>query len=146
LPEVLEVAAWNEGVGWVAAWSAGELGDRKTSVLRLTPGLICTPAALPAAGVVLSYQGSDPRLQAQVLRDVFGNPFRPVALDPRWRTADVLGLARGIYEDRASDRLPLLADALMDAGCDSDEILNHCRSDGPHVRGCWVVDLVLGKE
>jgi hypothetical protein len=81
-----------------------------------------------------------------LLRCVVGNPFRPVAFDPRWRTADVTALARGIYEERAFDRLPLLADALMDAGCDSDDALTHCRSDGPHVRGCWVVDLVLGKE
>ena len=80
-----------------------------------------------------------------VLRDVFPNPSRPVGFDPRWRTPDVTGLAGGIYEDRAFDRLPLLADALMDAGCDADAVLAHCRSTGPHVRGCWVVDLVLGK-
>jgi hypothetical protein len=84
--------------------------------------------------------------QLTLLRDIFGNPFRPVAFDPRWRTADVLGLARAIYEDRAFDRLPLLADALMDAGCGHDDILGHCRGGGPHVRGCWAVDLVLGKE
>ena len=85
-------------------------------------------------------------VQAQLVRDIFGNPFRPVAFDPRWRIADVTALARGIYEDRAFDRLPLLADALMDAGCDDEQVLSHCRGDGPHVRGCWVVDLVLGKE
>jgi hypothetical protein len=84
--------------------------------------------------------------QAAFLRDIFGNPFRPVAFNPRWRTADAVGLARGIYEERAFDRLPLLADALMDAGCGDDQVLEHCRSEGPHVRGCWVVDLVLGKE
>ena len=83
---------------------------------------------------------------ARLVSDIFGNPFRPVAFDPRWRTADVTALARGIYEDRAFDRLPLLADALMDAGCDHADVLAHCRGDGPHVRGCWVVDLVLGKE
>jgi hypothetical protein len=81
-----------------------------------------------------------------ILRCIFGNPFRPVAIDARWRTADAVGLARGIYEDRAFDRLPLLADALMDAGCTDEEILAHCRSEGPHVRGCWPVDLVLAKE
>jgi hypothetical protein len=81
-----------------------------------------------------------------LLREVVGNLFRPVPFDPRWRTADALGLARAAYEDRAFDRLPLLADALMDAGCDADAILAHCRGPGPHVRGCWVVDLVLGKE
>ena len=84
--------------------------------------------------------------QAALLRDIFGNPFRPVAFDPRWRTSDTLGLARAIYEDRAFDRLPVLADALMDAGCADEQVLEHCRSDGPHARGCWVVDLVLGKE
>jgi hypothetical protein len=83
---------------------------------------------------------------AGILRDIVGNPFHPVAADPRWRSTDVLGLARAIYEDRAFDRLPLLADALMDAGCHEEGILNHCRGDGPHVRGCWVVDLVLGKQ
>lgn len=81
-----------------------------------------------------------------LIRDIFGNPFRPVTFDPRWRTTDVGGVAQAIYEDRAFDRLPILADALMDAGCDNDDILAHCRSDGPHVRGCWVLDLVLGKE
>lgn len=78
-----------------------------------------------------------------VMHDVFANPFRPVRLDPRWRTADVLGLARGIYEDQAFDRLPLLRDALMDAGCADDQVLGHC--DRPvHVRGCWLVDRILG--
>jgi hypothetical protein len=82
----------------------------------------------------------------RVLRDVFGDSLRPSTFDPRWRSADAVGLARGIYEDRAFDRLPLLADALMDAGCDDEQVLGHCRSAGPHVRGCWVVDLVLGKK
>ena len=81
-----------------------------------------------------------------IIRDLFGDPFRPVAFDLRWRTTDAIGLARAIYDDRAFDRLPILADALMDAGCDDEDILAHCRTDGPHVRGCWVVDLVLGKE
>ena len=83
---------------------------------------------------------------AERIRDIFGNPFRPVDFDPRWRTSDVVGLARAIYEDRAFDRMPILADALMDAGCADDQIIGHCRGDGPHVRGCWVVDLVMGKE
>lgn len=84
--------------------------------------------------------------QSVLLRDIFGNPFRPVALDPRWRNETVVALASGIYADRAFDRMPILADALEEAGCDDLEVLNHCRGPGPHVRGCWVVDLVLGKE
>ena len=58
-------------------------------------------------------------------------------------SADVVGLARTIYADRAFDRLPLLADALMDAGCADEQVLGHCREAGPHARGCWVVDMIL---
>ena len=84
--------------------------------------------------------------QVQVIQEVLGNPFRRVAIDPAWRTSTVVALARGIYDEKAFDRMPILADALQDAGCDSDDVLSHCRGGGPHVRGCWVVDLVLGKE
>ena len=55
-------------------------------------------------------------------------------------------LACGVYDERAFDRLPILADALEEAGCDDPEILKHCRGEGPHVRGCWALDLLLGKE
>jgi hypothetical protein len=88
---------------------------------------------------------AEAQAQATVLRDIFGNPFRSAALDPAWRTETVLALARGVYEERAFDRMPILADALQDAGCDNEDVLNHCRGPGPHARGCWVVDLVLGK-
>jgi hypothetical protein len=84
--------------------------------------------------------------QAALLRDIFGNPFRPVTLDPAWQTANVVALAQGIYAERAFERMPILGDALEDAGCDNADILNHCRQGGEHVRGCWVVDLILGKE
>lgn len=80
-----------------------------------------------------------------ILHEVVGNPFHPVAFDPAWRTDAVVGLARTIYECRAFDWLPVLADALEDAGCADAAVLAHCRGPGPHVRGCWVVDLVLGK-
>ncbi len=85
------------------------------------------------------------RWQNSLIRDVFGNPFRPVALDPVWRTPAVVSLAEAVYAERAFDRLPQLADALEAAGCDHADILSHCRGPGPHVRGCWVVDLLLGK-
>ncbi|OAI53023.1 hypothetical protein AYO44_16370 [Planctomycetaceae bacterium SCGC AG-212-F19] len=83
---------------------------------------------------------------ANLVRDIFGNPFRPVTIEPAWRTSTVTSLAQGIYDQRAFDRLPILADALEDAGCSNANVLNHCRGGGEHVRGCWVVDLVLGKE
>jgi hypothetical protein len=84
--------------------------------------------------------------QAELLRDIFGNPFRGVTFDPAWRTADVLALARGMYDSRDFSAMPILADALQDAGCEDEDLLNHCREDREHVRGCWVVDLVLGKK
>jgi hypothetical protein len=87
-----------------------------------------------------------PALARQLLRDIFGNPFRPVAFDPAWRTSTVVALAQQMYDSRDFGLMPILGDALQDAGCDSADILDHCRGDGPHVRGCWVVDLVLGKS
>jgi hypothetical protein len=86
------------------------------------------------------------RQQPGLLRDIFGNPFRPVTLDPSWLTSPVRQLAKGIYSDRAFDRMPILADALQDAGCDNEDELNHLRNDGPHVRGYWALDLILVKE
>ncbi len=86
-------------------------------------------------------------VQAELARDILGpRTPRPSAIRPDWLTSTVVALAAGIYAERAFDRLPILADALQDAGCDSEEILGHCRVPGPHGRGCWVVDLVLGKE
>ena len=86
------------------------------------------------------------RVAPAILRDVVGNPFRSAIFDPCWRTPNVVALARRIYDERAFDRLPELADALEAAGCDDADILGHCRGAGPHVRGCWVIDLVLGKS
>jgi hypothetical protein len=84
--------------------------------------------------------------QADLLREVFGNPFRPLSVEASWRTAEVLALARTIYDERASERMPALADLLEEIGCDSREILTHCRTREPHVRGCWVLDLLLEKR
>ncbi|QEL13800.1 hypothetical protein [Limnoglobus roseus] len=81
-----------------------------------------------------------------VQRELFFCTFRPRTVDSSWLTPTVVTVAEGIYADLAFDRLPILADALQDAGCEDADILGHCRSDGPHVRGCWALDLVLGKE
>jgi hypothetical protein len=83
--------------------------------------------------------------QADVVRDVIGNPFRREVIDPAWLTAND-GAATRIAEGGTFADLPVLADALEDAGCTSRAILDHCRGPGPHVAGCWVVDLVFGKE
>jgi hypothetical protein len=84
-----------------------------------------------------------------LLRDVFGNPFRPTSPNSSWFICNdgaIRKTAQAIYDDHAFDRLPLLADALEDAGCTDVDILSHCRAPGEHVRGCWVVDLLLGKS
>jgi hypothetical protein len=83
-----------------------------------------------------------------LLRDLFGNPFRPVSVDPAWLAWEggtARRLAEGVYQDQAFDRLPVLADALEEAGCADEQILGHCRGPGPHARGCWLLDLLLGK-
>jgi hypothetical protein len=99
----------------------------------------------------------DVRLRAQrqaetelavVLRDLFGNPYRPAGVEKAWLAWDggtVVQLADAIYAERAFDRLPILADALEEAGCTDTALLGHLRGPGPHVRGCWALDLLLRK-
>jgi hypothetical protein len=89
------------------------------------------------------------RSQACLLRELFGNPFRTMTVSPLWlgwNDGTIPKLSKGIYDDRAFDRLPILADALEDAGCTNAEILHHCRQVGEHRQGCWVVDLILGRQ
>ena len=84
---------------------------------------------------------------ADLLRDIIGNPYHLITFSPSWRTDTAVTLARTMYESRDFSAMPILADALQDAGCDNEDILSHCRdTQQPHVRGCWVVDLVLGKN
>ena len=106
--------------------------------------LMATPYEPPLAGY-LGPSHVEAGLICDLIRDIFGNPFRPVAVDPDWRTAAAVALARGMYESRDFAPMPVLADAFQDAGCEDPDILGHCRGPGPHVRGCWVVDLVLNK-
>lgn len=84
-----------------------------------------------------------------LLRDISPNPFRPTAIATSWlawHDGTIPKVARAIYEECAFDRMPILGDALEEAGCDNADILNHCRSQGPHVRGCWLLDLLLAKK
>jgi hypothetical protein len=80
--------------------------------------------------------------QANLIRCIFGNPFRPVAFSPSWRTPEIVAVVQKAYESRDFAVLPVVADFLQDAGCTDAEFLGHCRSGGEHTRGCWVVDLV----
>jgi hypothetical protein len=88
-------------------------------------------------------------LHCRLFRDVIGNPFRPVELDPswlHWKDRGVQRLARAIYEERRFQDLPALGGALAEAGCTFAAVLAHCREPGEHVRGCWVLDMLLGKK
>jgi hypothetical protein len=119
-------AAYARNVVWAEAYVAAH---------ATAPPLVMTD---PAAEAVAVGQ----------LRDIFGDPFRRVSIEASWLTwhdGTIPRLAQSIYDDRAFDQLPILADALEDAGCNDADSLNHCRSGGEHVRGCWVVDLLLGK-
>jgi len=84
--------------------------------------------------------------QCRLIHDIFGNPFRSVSIDPAWLTPKVKSLAQSIYDNRVFNHLPILAEAIEDAGCHDADMLAHCRHPDKHVRGCWVVDLILGKE
>ena len=85
-------------------------------------------------------------IQSQIVRCAIGNPFVPVRFDPAWATDTATTLARQMYDSREFSAMPILADALQDAGCENAELLNHCRDPhATHVRGCWVCDLVLAK-
>ena len=149
----LEIEPW---LAVAERFADGEVDHLELVAARARRAPLISPAILarwccaePADAWIESLRAMGEAAQktaAGILREVRANPFRLLRFSARWRTVDSFGLARGIYEDRAFDRMPLLADALMDAGCDDDQIISHCRAGGPHVRGCWVVDLVLGKE
>lgn len=124
--------AWSAGSN-PAEWLAGHSARPELEFYHIV-AWTCSDYATVTSKVSMTF-----------LRDIFGNPFRPITLNPAWFTPTVLVLANGIYEERAFDRMPILADALQDADCDNDDILKHCRQPSEHVRGCWVVDLLLNK-
>jgi hypothetical protein len=153
-----EIHRWNEAVAVLNATRAGD-ADAGDAVWHINRA---------------ANRRSTAQKMVALLHDIVGNPFRPMSLirprppwltpkvleaiptwpefderwfNPAWLTTDVVALARGIYEERAFDRMPILADALQDAGCTNEDVLTHCRdANQVHVRGCWVVDLLLGKE
>jgi hypothetical protein len=135
-------------------WADGEVSDEEVAAFcRATctePGLgVWVSLHSPAVESVETFLNGPPGRAAGLpflFREIFGNPFRPLACDPAWLTSTVVALAEGIYADRAFDRMPILADALQDAGCDNEDTLTHCRdTQRTHVRGCWVIDLLTGR-
>jgi hypothetical protein len=129
---------------WSMAWSVvGLAGCGSFEALQNEIGRLITGVSDEESLAEIAFRPCD------LLREIVVNQFYPVALNPawlRWREATIPSLAQAIYDECAFDRLPILADALEDAGCTNEDILNHCRQPGQHVRGCWVVDLLLGKE
>jgi hypothetical protein len=132
------------------------------AVVRAAIEAVCTAGAASVNAADMAYKsllndgwyaadwtvgcGTDGEMEAAVLRDVIGNPFRtPPAIEPFWLIPEVVAVARRIYEERDVAAMPVLADALEDAGCNDEELLRHCRQQGEHVRGCWVVDALLAK-
>jgi hypothetical protein len=108
------------------------VGDARAAAVRAcgTAGLLGVPALA----------------RRELLRCIFGNPFQPDPVDPRWRTGEVLRLAEAVYEERAFDRLPVLADLVEEAGVTDARVLAHLRGPGPHARGCFALDAVLGRK
>lgn len=144
-------AAWWPALTDHEAWQVAGVAARSAATALGISSALDTQSAEslgPVANGNAAVSAAEKReaaAQSELLRDIFGSAFRPVTLNPAWQTSNVIALAQAIYDDRAFERLPILADALEDAGCDNADIL-HCRQPGVHVRGCWVVDLVLAKE
>jgi hypothetical protein len=145
-------AATKWGTAKAVAWASSVLPwhttlDAAKDVAKYSRLAVSWSAATAGAAAMSTAWEREVSNQAALLRDIFGAlPFRPMSLDARWRTFDVLPIAQAIYDGRAFDLLPILADALEGAGCSDPEILNHCRQPGDHVRGCWVLDLLLDKS
>jgi hypothetical protein len=153
----LEATIWDAVAARNAVDASGTVDRRTTHAQRAAAHVVCVAIAngvaeaIQESSLVLSWLGfPDPNevkaLQSEVIRCLFGNPFRPVTFSPEWRTDTALTLARQMYESPDFGAMPILADALQDAGCEDAAILEHCRGGEPHCRGCWVVDLILGKE
>jgi hypothetical protein len=132
---------------WAASLTAGDCIE--TTPYHHDEDVSHTHAALAAAQAGTTFEAAhhaERLAQCHLIRDIFGNPFRPVTIDPARLSSNVVALAQTIYEDRAFERMPVLSDALEEAGCHDADILVHCRQAGSHVRGCWVVDAVLGRS
>src|SRR5262249_31819717 len=100
----------------------------------------------PASGDLWdTHVATETKTISVLVREIIGNPFRPVSLQPSWLTSTATALAQQMYDSRDFAAMPILADALQDAGCDNADILDHCRGPGPHIRGCWVVDKLLSR-
>jgi hypothetical protein len=146
-------AVWRAALAATSAVGCRPVGDASTAASCSAAATASQAAKLVQGPDYLRAVQVENAIQAGLFRDIFGNPLRPVSLRPEWRTPNVVAIALSAYNERTIpsgelDLAPLgvLSDALEEAGCNHADILTHLRSPGPHVRGCWVVDLILGKE
>jgi hypothetical protein len=127
-------------------WAVKYLGR---SYYKVTP-MESAFAVIDRVGRRLAQTGRDGKVVlVAIVREVFGNPFQPIRIDPTWLTWNngaIVKLAKNMYDAKTFDLMPELGQAMREAGWQNDEILNHCQKKGLHCRGCWVVDLVMGKE
>jgi hypothetical protein len=138
-----------ESTAFVNIWGEDWIGSGAGGAAAAAAAAASLPVRAAAVSRSIGAAPKDLAWQRALLDELFGNPFRVPRIEPawlRWNAGTVPKLAEAIYEERVFDRLPVLADALEDAGCADADILGHCRSGGEHVRGCWVVDLVLGRR
>lgn len=135
-----------EGQPYARYWAASAVEMATHLTLPDAFGTSAVRAAIALDKAKIRRKQVEDAQQADLLRDIIGNPFWPPALDPAWRSPAAVALARAIYQDRDFSVLPVLADALEDAGCIEPEILSHCRAGGEHAKGCWVVDLVIARS
>ncbi len=152
-PEILDAASGEAEEAFEDAIT--DNGDTEAMAAACSAASYASNPVLRASDVLEVLQATadaasgtrDERLaQCRLLRCIFGKPSRPVTIDPACLSSNVVALARTIYEERAFHSMPELANALEAAGCHDADILGHCHQAGPHVRGCWVVDAVLGKS
>jgi hypothetical protein len=154
---VIECGA-SEPLGQMSVWD-GDDSLKRVDVSAVDPALrtvleelACARKLIPMLDWLveqLGRTGLSPFRQAELFRDIVPGPFSPPLFRSAWRTENggaALRVAQTIYDEEAFDQLPILADALLDAGCDSDAILRHLHGCGPHVRDCWALDLILGTE
>ncbi len=134
-----------------AAFAAGPTAEAAAKALAFALAKAAPPRR--RHGLCEEMRKGEARAQCGLLREIFGNPFRPVAFEVAWRTPQVVQLAGSAYEVRQlpgggldNAHLAILGDALEEAGCTEQSVLEHLRGPGPHVRGCWAVDTVLGRS
>ena len=147
--EELRAAREVDEPGWDDLWSAAQYA-LKEKPQEATGPMALLRYHLPGAHTDAA---EERRVQCGLIRETFGNPFRPATVKPAWQAPQVVALAQAAYDRRGlpagqldPTRLAVLADALEEAGCADPDLLGHLRGPGPHVRGCWAVDLCLGKE